>query len=210
MKNANRFYRVFYHLARIALTAFRPLEVIGKENIPDGAAIVCSNHSHMVDPFFIAFAFGIDRNVHVIAKAELFRIPVVSQVLEKLKMIRVDRGVLDATTVKSTLGYLKNGEVVVIFPEGTRVSTDDAVTAKNGAVKIAERTAAPIVPLFLPRKKPYFKKVKLIIGEPYYIMKQSQKRSSDDYMSLSDTLMGIIKMLNPEHRTPEIIKKEWS
>ena len=206
MKTSGRFYRICFCLARTAIGIFYRLRVSGEENIPEGAAIVCANHSSMVDPFLIAFAFGIDCNVHVIAKAELFRIPVISQILRKLKMIRVDRGILDATTVKSALSYLKCGEVVVIFPEGTRISSDDAITAKAGAVKIAERTGNPIVPLYLPRKKPLFRKVRLIVGEPYYIEKQQPKRTTDDYTGLSDLLMERIKLLNPEYHTSRSVE----
>ena len=198
MKTGNRFYRGFYYFARAAIGIFYRLEVIGKANIPEGNAIVCANHSGMVDPFLIAFAVGKTRNIHVITKAELFRIPIISQVLKKLGMISVDRGVLDATAVKSTLRYLKNNEIVVIFPEGTRVSTDDAVAAKTGAVKIAERSGAPIVPVFLPRKKPLFRKIRLIIGKPYYLAKQSQKRSQVEYIDLSNALMEKIKLLSSE------------
>ena len=198
MKHGNKFYRRFYRAARAAIGIFYRLRVIGKENIPDGAAIVCANHSNMVDPFIIAFAFGIDCQVHVIAKVELFRIPVVSTVLKKLGMISVDRGILDSSAVKNTFLYLKNGEKIVIFPEGTRVPTDDAIAVKAGAVKTAERAGAPLLPLFLPRKKPLFRRVAVVIGEPYYIEKQAQKRTMNDYALLSDDLMERIKALNPE------------
>ena len=196
MKSYDRFYRVCYYLVRAVFGIFYPMRVIGKENIPPGAAMICANHSSMADPFLIALIFGKDGHVHIIAKIEVFRIPVVSQILRKLRMISVDRGALDGTAAKSTLGYLKNSEKVLIFPEGTRVSEDDAASAKSGAVKLAERAGVPLVPLFLPRKKPLFRKVPLVIGEPYYIEKQAPKRSAGDYARLSDVLMENIKSLS--------------
>ena len=197
MKPGYRFYRVCYRLVSALSFVFCRLRVIGKDNIPDGAAMVCANHSSIIDPFLIALAFGIEHQMHIIAKIELFRIPVVSQILNKLGMISVDRGVLDAASVKTTLSYLKNGEKVVIFPEGTRTSEDDAISAKAGAVKTVERTGVPLVPLFIPRKKALFGGISVVIGMPYYIEKQTQKRTLDEYTRLSETLMEKIKSLNP-------------
>ena len=195
MKPSYTFYRGVYRLVRAYINVIYRFQVIGQENIPEGAAVVCANHSNIIDPFLVAIAFGIHNHMHVIAKIELFRIPLVSQFLQKLGMISVNRGVLDANSVKSTLGYLKSGEKVVIFPEGTRVPEDDAVEAKAGAVKIADRTGAPIIPVFIPRKKPLFRRLPLVIGEPYYIERQTQKRLIKDYSRLSDVLMERIKSL---------------
>ena len=198
MKPSYRFYRRCYHLARTAIGIFYRIQVFGYENIPDNAAMVCANHSSGIDPFFVAFAFGINHHMHVIAKVELFRIPVIAPILKKLGMISVNRGVVDASTIKSSFGYLKNNEKVVIFPEGTRVSKDDAIAAKTGAVKIAEHAGVPLIPMYIPRKKPLFSRVTVVIGEPYYIEKQEHKRVLSDYSQLSDVLMDKIKLLNPE------------
>ena len=199
MSSGYKFYRACYYLVNAVFAVVYPMHVIGKENIPNGAGMVCANHSSNADPFLIALAFGIDNQMHIIAKIELFKIPVVSQLIRKLGMISVDRGILDATTIKTTLRYLKNNEKVVIFPEGTRVSKDDAASAKAGAVKLAERAGVPLVPVFLPRKKPVFRRVPLIIGEPYYVEKPDVRRSADDYDRLSANLMAKIKALAPVH-----------
>jgi 1-acyl-sn-glycerol-3-phosphate acyltransferase len=182
-------------LARALFAVFYRIDVSGAENIQDGATMVCANHSSMLDPFIIAFAFGIGHHMHIIAKAELFRIPVLSAFLNKLGMIRVNRSIADIATVRSSLGYLKSGEKVAIFPEGTRVSSDDAVSAKIGAIKLAERAGVPIVPFFIPRKKPLFRKIRVIIGKPYNIDRYDGKRPADDYEQLTETLMLNISSL---------------
>jgi len=191
-----KFYRGMFRLANPIIRFFRPFDVAGRENMHDGAAMVCSNHSAMIDPFIIALAYGIDTHVHVIAKAELFRIPVVSAVLWKMGMIRVDRNINDISSIKASLGYLRKGEKVVIFPEGTRASENDAVSAKSGAIKIAERAGVPIVPVFIPRKKPFFKKSTIVFGEPYFIHKLSEKRTAHDYAKDSEELMRKIQALD--------------
>jgi len=193
-----KFFRAMFRIASPLIRFFRPFEIVGKENMIAGAAMVCSNHSAMIDPFQIAIAFGIEDNVHVIAKIELFRIPVISTILWKMGMICVDRSTNDIESIKTSLKYLKNGEKVVIFPEGTRLSEFDAHAAKSGAVKLAERAGVPIIPVFVSRKKPFFKRSKVIVGKPYNIEKQSGKRHADDYAKLSEELMENIQALDPE------------
>ena len=198
MKPGYRFYRVCYSIARVLLSIAYGFNIQGKDNIPEGAAMICANHSNLIDPFFIAFAFGIKNHLHVIAKAELYKVPILSTVLKKLGTIRVDRDILDVSSVKGTLSYFNIDEKVAIFPEGTRKPEKNAVTAKTGAVKIAEHARVPIVPVFIPRKKPLFSKIHIVIGEPYYIEKQNTRRSSEEYSRLTDALMNKIETLNPK------------
>ena len=192
------FYKWCFIIAGPVMRFFRPFEVLGKENRIEGAALICSNHSAMIDPFQIALAFGIDTNIHVIAKKSIFKIPLISTILWKLGMISVDRSINDISSVKASLAYLKNGEKVVIFPEGTRMSEYDAHAAKNGAVKMAERAGVPILPVFITRKKPFFKKTKVVFGEPYFIKKTKEKRSHENYIRLSEELMNKIQTLDPD------------
>jgi len=197
MKPSYKFYRKCFRLARAVTGIFFRLETIGRENIPDGAALVCANHSSNLDPFLAAFAFGIENQIHIVAKAELFKIPGISAIMRRLGMIRVDRGTLDVAAIKNTFGYLKKNEKVAIFPEGTRVYEDGAAPSKSGAVKIAERAGVPILPLFIPRKKPLFSSVRMVIGEPYSIARQDDRQTQEYYVRLTEMLMDRIKMLNP-------------
>jgi len=197
-KASLKFYRWCYKYAGPVIRFFRPYEVIGKENVTKGAAMICANHSAMIDPFHIALALDVDDNIHVIAKIELFRIPVVSTVLWKLGMICVDRSINDIASVKVSLNYLKQGGKVVVFPEGTRMSEFHAHAAKSGAVKMAERAGVPIIPVFITRNKRFFKKSKIVFGKPYFVIKQKGKRTAEDYKKLSDELMDKIQALSDE------------
>jgi len=196
-KPSYRFYKGCFCVARAILSIFYWFDIKGRENIPSGAAMVCSNHSSLIDPLFIAFAFGIGCYLHFIAKIELYSIPILSAVIIKLGAISVDREMKDVATIKNTLKCFKNGEKVAIFPEGTRNPQGDTVAAKFGAVKIAERTGVPLIPIFVPRKKRLFSKISMVIGKPYKIEKQSEKRSAEEYALLSDALMEKIEALNP-------------
>ena len=195
-KACRKYYRRCYRIAGPIIRFFRPFQVIGEEHRIEGAALVCSNHSAMIDPFQVALAFDINTNVHVISKVEIFRIPFISTFMWKMGMIPVDRSINDVNSLKTMLSYLKNGEKVLIFPEGTRSSEHDSQAAKSGAVKLAERAGVPILPVFVSRKKPLFKKTKVVIGEPYTIEKQKEKRTVEDYAILSEELMNKIQMLD--------------
>ena len=195
-----RFYKGAYRVTRAAFWFIFRLDFIGKENIPPGAAMICSNHSSMIDPILIAFAFGIDSFIHFLAKVELFRTPVISFIVIKLGAISVNRDMMDVVTLKRTLEYFKNGEKVGIFPEGTRAQNADDVAAKSGAVKIAERAKVPLIPVFIPRRKGIFGKVQVIIGNPYTIEKPVGKRPPEEYPQLAETLMKRIEALDPAVR----------
>ncbi|MCL2408036.1 MAG: 1-acyl-sn-glycerol-3-phosphate acyltransferase [Oscillospiraceae bacterium] len=192
-------YKRWYRVARFVIGIFYRLDIQGQENIPDGAAMVCANHSSRVDPFLIAFALGINRHVRFIAKISLFKVPILAGILKRLEMISVDRNTNDVSTIKSALRVLKSGEKVAIFPEGRRVGdVSKGVKANPGAVKIAERADVPVIPVFMPRRKPLFRKIPIIIGEPYCIEKQPEKRTAEDYRELADSMMDKINSLDPE------------
>ena len=195
MKASYRFYKVCFRITQFIFKVLFFYKVTGRENVPDGAALICANHSSLIDPIIVSHAIGIHDFLHHVAKAELFSIPVVSAVVTKLGAISVDRKKSDISTVKSTLEYLKNNQKVSIFPEGRRVAAEDEAAAKSGAVKIAEHTGVPIVPVYVPRKKPPFRRLKVIIGEPYSIEKTSGKRALVDYARLSEDLMCKIESL---------------
>ena len=197
MIESTKFYKRCYRIAKVLFRVFYRYKVIGRENINDGGALICVNHSSMLDPIFVGLGLGLNIQPHIIAKKELFKIPIVAWLIRGLDAISVDRSKADIGTIKESLNYLKRGSKVAIFPEGTRVADDDVSFAKLGAIKIAERAGVPILPLFLPRKKRLFRRVFIVFGEPYEIAKQKGKRSHEDYVKLSEEMMEKILSLNP-------------
>ena len=195
MPESTKFYKRWYTIANVLFNTIFRLKIVGRENINNGAAMICANHSSMFDPVYIGIALGKYDQPLYIAKKELFDVPVLSWLLKGLGATGVDRSKADISIVKKALGRLKAGSKVVIFPEGTRVAEDNTHSVKHGAIKIAERADAFILPVYIPRKKPLFSKVKIVIGKPYKIIKQKAKRSYDDYEKLSNELMDNIQSL---------------
>jgi len=171
------------------------IEVFGRENIPDGPSVICANHSSWLDPLMLFHACGKEHIIHIMAKVVIFKVPVLKSILWKIGAIPVNRNSFDINAIKSALKALKANECVGIFPEGTRRSRDFEVDAKAGAVRIAEKGHAPVVPVCIPRKKKLFGTVKIYIGQPYYINPNKEKLTSQQYLDIANELMHTITSL---------------
>lgn len=142
-----------YDLLLPIVKAFYPMRCKGLENIPEGPAVVCANHSNYIDPLLVAAVFGKENYMHFMAKLELRRVPIIGAVLKKCGICFVDRGKSDIDAIRSMMRYLKNGDKVFMFPEGTRAEHDNEVEAKTGAVRIASKMKVPILPVYPTRQK---------------------------------------------------------
>lgn len=187
----NTAYTLVYLILLPFIFILHPFKIIGRENISEGAAIVCANHSNITDPLLIAFGFKLKNKLHFMAKVELFGIPVIGWALKKSGVFPVNRSGSDISAIRTSMEYLKKGEKIMIFPEGTRVSSDDAVAAKTGAIRMASKLNVPIVPVNVPREKPPFRRITITIGEPYMLPKLSNSEFADE----SDRLMEKINEL---------------
>ncbi|MBI2861736.1 MAG: 1-acyl-sn-glycerol-3-phosphate acyltransferase [Chloroflexi bacterium] len=124
---------------------YAPLRVSGAEFVPRrGPAILVCNHLSTLDAF--ATGLACRRRVGFLVKAEGFRPTPVGWLLRQLGAIPLKRWTRDPSAMRASLEVLKAGEVLGIFPEGTRSSTGELQTIRIGAAKIALKTGAPILP----------------------------------------------------------------
>lgn len=154
-RNLVLYYLIKPILLIVAKVIFNP-KIIGRENIPkkDGCVIAC-NHIHAFDPAILIYSMR--RVIHFIAKKELFE--------GKMKWfylsfgaIPVDRDKKNPLALAVAEEYLKNNEVIGIFPEGTRNKSKDLLLPfKFGAVKMASVTSKKIVPCIITGKYKVFK-----------------------------------------------------
>ena len=143
----------FYYVAHKALavvirTLFR-IKVIGLENEPkEGSLLVCGNHISMWDPVMIAASMK-KRQVRYMAKAELFKIPVVSFLIKTLGAFPVQRGSGDIRAIKTTIHHLQSGDCVGIFPQGSRHKGVDPRTTevKSGTGMVAFHGKCDVLPV---------------------------------------------------------------
>ncbi|MDY6029543.1 MAG: lysophospholipid acyltransferase family protein [Acidaminococcaceae bacterium] len=147
------------------------MQCTGVENIPkEGPLVLASNHISLLDPPVIGTCAN--RKVHFMAKQELF-VPVLGYIYRLLGAFPVRRGGADRAAIKQGIDILQSGEVLAIFPEGTRSKTGKLGKAAPGALMMASKTGAAIVPSCvigtdLKRSGKLWPKVTVRFGKPIY------------------------------------------
>ena len=167
-------YFVSRGLCRCVFRIWGGLESVGEENIPEtGGVILAPNHISYADP--PAVSCGTCRQVHFMAKEELFKVPIIGTLIRKAGCFPVRRGKPDRSALKRAIEMLGEGKVVCVFPEGTRSPDGGLRDAELGIGLIALKSKAPIVPAvaigtdkLLPphAKRPHHHPVKIVYGEP--------------------------------------------
>lgn len=146
--------------------------------LPKGKVVIIANHRSNADPLILIANFA--RNMHCVAKKELFKNKLVGWFFKKMKAIPIDRDNIDISTIKTCLKVLKDEEILTIFPEGTRNKTEEPLLEiKNGASVFAYKSNSPIVPIWFDKKPKLFRMTKLYIGEQFYITKENYENSGE-------------------------------
>jgi len=174
------FDRFFAGLIRVAFTPAFRCKVRGAAAIRalDEGFILAGNHRSYLDPLFVMQAMR-PRSIRFIGKEEFFKIKGIRRAASWAGVYPVKRGAGDIKVVKRSVAMLKRGEIVGIFPEGTRGRGKDVVDgereAHEGVAMIASLAKAPVVPLRLwntekispeDSKRWHFPTIKLAFGEP--------------------------------------------
>lgn len=167
-------YGACHLLSRITATALFRVRVFGRENVPaTGGGLVCANHQSYFDPVLVGLA--IDQRLNFLARDTLFRNPLFKWLISFLDAIPIDREGGGLAGLKETLRRLKQDELVLIFPEGTRTRTGDLQPLKPGFCAIARRSQRPLIPVGFdgayqawPRSSPVprLSNLAVVIGEP--------------------------------------------
>jgi len=172
-----------YSFARSVVNMiYKPLyriETIGQENIPkEGSVLLCSNHISNFDPIVVGITTP--RPVHFMAKEELFRVPVVGKLFPYLNAFPVKRGMSDREALRKGLAVLKKGEVLGLFPEGTRSKTGELGEGLAGAGFFATRSEALIVPCAVVGPYKAFNRLKVVYGKPVDFTEYRKNKISAD------------------------------
>jgi 1-acyl-sn-glycerol-3-phosphate acyltransferase len=174
--------RVFCRL--VAVILFR-IRCEGRHKMPDeGAVLICANHQSFFDPVLIGLTFN--RRLNYLARQSLFRFAPFRWLIQFLDAIPIDRDGLGLSGLRESLRRLKRGEIVLIFPEGTRTPDGSVRPLQPGFCALARRGKAVLLPVGLdgaydawPRsaKLPRRSSIHICVGEP---LGQTQIRDLDD------------------------------
>ena len=146
------------------------VKLIGAENEPeDGTFLICANHISEADPLILGAC--LKHNPRYMAKKELMKVPVIGKLITALGAYPIDRGGNDVAAIRKTVDLLKNGESVIMFPQGTRCrGVDPAETRfRNGCALIAARAGVPVLPIYIGTRNfrvRLFRRVTVKVGKP--------------------------------------------
>jgi 1-acyl-sn-glycerol-3-phosphate acyltransferase len=154
------------------------VRVSGEKNVPvNGGLVVAANHRSYLDPPLLGTWFP--RTIHFMAKQDLFEMFILGRLIRAVHAFPVDRDRADLGSIRQALRILKSGDVVGIFPEGTRNVSGEA-KARGGAVLLAATAHCPIVPVALVNtqyavRRLRASKVEVRIGEPIVLQGSERK-----------------------------------
>lgn len=167
-------YSLLRAFSRLIAVTFYRLRCEGRENWPaSGGGLVCSNHQSFFDPPLVGMTCP--RQMNYLARDTLFKVPVLKQVMSFLDAIPIDREGSGLSGLKETMKRLRAGELVLIFPEGTRTYDGELLPLKPGFCSVARRSRVPLIPVGMdgayqawPRTSPLPLpgKLAVVIGRP--------------------------------------------
>lgn len=145
---SSRAYRITRVIVQLILPLLGGVTVVGGENIPQsGPVILAPNHRAYMDPPYLSMVTR--RQLHMMAKEELFGVPLLGPLIKALGAFPVKRGTADRGAIRRAIDELKAGHVLGIFPEGKRANSGTLEPAEKGFALIARQTGVPIVPIAL-------------------------------------------------------------
>lgn len=141
-------YWLIHHLARGLIRLLFGLKLYGLENLPrTGGLVIAANHQSYLDPPILGGT--VPREIHFMAKATLFRKPVLGPLIRYLNSIPVTRSGQDLTSLRAALDVLEAGGALLIFPEGTRSRTGQFLKATGGIGLLIRQSGVPVLPVYI-------------------------------------------------------------
>lgn len=157
------FYNFLKYFIGFFIRIIYPFEVVNMPSIEDKSYVLVANHKSYLDPLVLSVLFP--RKIRWMAKKELFETPVIKHIMKGVDAISVDRDSGDAKSTLQAMRVIKGGEVLGIFPEGTRVKSVDYKSAKSGTALLAARTGTDVIPVYIEGEYKPFRKRRYIFRE---------------------------------------------
>lgn len=183
----------------------------GIENLPpreEGGMIIAMNHVHWSDIPLIGTMLPFSYRLSWVAKSELFRNPIAGWWFRQMSVIPINRGKRDTAALDTMSQALRDGAVLLIFPEGTRSPSGVLKEGRGGAVRLSMQSGTPIVPVAITGTEhgawrvAFRGKVHLRIGPPFKVEPTPDGKLPPELMErlTSEMMRRIAEQLPPERR----------
>lgn len=165
-KKKNIPYHIVQGLACFLSHTLYPATFHNREKLNmDAPYILISNHHSMLDPLFLSYACK-RHYIRWLGKKEIEKMPVISWFAKKMNMIHVDRHNTDMAAMRQCMSAVKGGEVLGIFPEGTRHQPSLMYEVESGTAFIALRAGVQLLPVYFDKGLKPFRRAHVYVGQP--------------------------------------------
>lgn len=205
-------YFLFWCVFRTIFRVLFGCRIYHAERVPEsGPVLLAANHASFMDPPLIGSS--LNRETHYLARNTLFRFPIFRNILNYINVIPVDRDGKSPKGLRAVTNSLKNGNPVILFPEGTRSHDGKLQTAKSGVGLLAIKSEAPVVPIRVfgtfesygrHLKWPKINRVQIKMGQPIWLRElraesktANKERVKEIYQEAADQIMKAIEELTP-------------
>lgn len=173
------FYKFVCVVCKIFCSIAFNLKLEGSENIPsEGALILAPNHRSYYDPIMAGIICR--RPIRFMAKSELFENKLFGALITKLGAFPLQRGRGDVAAVKAAFSILKEGNVLLMFPQGKRIKDGTRGKLKTGVAVIAHKMQVPVVPVCISGEYKFRHKITVSCGKPIYFEEYYGQKLDED------------------------------
>jgi len=179
-------YDVLQVIARMGCIFFFGVRCFGRQHVPKiGGGLVCSNHQSNLDPILVGLMPN--RRMNYLARRTLYKFKPLIWLMDFLDAIPIEREGMGIAGIKETLRRLKRGELVAMYPEGTRTHDGEIGPFKPGFITLARRARVPLIPVGFdgafaawPRGQRMFKptRISIVWGKP--LLPEKYEGMTDD------------------------------
>jgi 1-acyl-sn-glycerol-3-phosphate acyltransferase len=197
-------YNIFYNLAKLLARMIFSMRVIHPERmVESGPLLIAVNHSSFFDPPLAGICSR--RGVYYLARKTLLKWPFFGPLFPAMNVIPVERDGNDMSALREVIKKVKEGNAVLLFPEGTRSIDGQLQPARAGIGLVIAKTGAPVLPMRIfgaydafPKNARRFQlsQITVVIGEPiYFSAEEISNISRETYQVLSNRVMDAIGAL---------------
>lgn len=197
-------YNIFYNLAKLLARMIFSMRVIHPERmVESGPLLIAVNHSSFFDPPLAGICSR--RGVYYLARKTLLKWPFFGPLFPAMNVIPVERDGNDMSALREVIKKVKDGNAVLLFPEGTRSVDGLLQPARAGIGLVIAKTGAPVLPMRIfgayeafPKNARRFQlsQITVVIGEPIYFSEEEISNTSrETYQVLSNRVMEVIGAL---------------